>query len=240
DYVVASGDLTRRAKPRQFRAARSWLQALDRPVLAVPGNHDVPMYRFWERLLVPYGAWRKHYCKELEPRLGDDEVALVGVNSATNFVISGGKVTPRSRERMVAAFAGVNGDAYRIAVLHHNLFRPPDLEDVPRPPRTSTATLDALARAEVDLVLGGHSHQSFYGRSPVAPAGGRRPALLLYAGTASCSRGRGVEKGQNTCHWLEVDGAGVTVGFWRWSPQAETFVEERRETFPRWEEGRDG
>jgi 3',5'-cyclic AMP phosphodiesterase CpdA len=47
DAVVLSGDLTQRAKPEQFRQARRFVDRFPAPALVVPGNHDVPLYRFW-------------------------------------------------------------------------------------------------------------------------------------------------------------------------------------------------
>src|SRR4030095_10141040 len=47
--VVLSGDLTQRAKPKQFQEARRFVDRLPAPTLVVPGNHDVPLYRLWER-----------------------------------------------------------------------------------------------------------------------------------------------------------------------------------------------
>ena len=233
DYVVVSGDLTRRAKPGQFRQARAWVDSLGCQVLAVPGNHDVPMYRVWERVFAPFRAWRRHYSPELEPTLGDDEVSLVGVNSATNWAVDGGSIGAKERRRMLRAFEGAGNQAYRVAVVHHNLIRPPELEDVPRCPAAALGVLRDLAGAGVDMVLGGHAHQSFYARSPVAASAPRSPALLLVAGTATSSRGRGAERGENTCHWIEIDTDGAEVGFCRWSPEQGVFVEERRRRFPR-------
>jgi adenine-specific DNA glycosylase len=38
--VVLSGDITQRARPAQFQAARDFVRRLGAPVLAIPGNHD--------------------------------------------------------------------------------------------------------------------------------------------------------------------------------------------------------
>ena len=96
DLVAVSGDLTQRAKPYQFVEAREFVDRIPVPTIAVPGNHDVPMYRFWERLLAPYGAYRKHFAQELEPVVRDDEMLVVGVNTAHNWTIKDGRIT-RSR-----------------------------------------------------------------------------------------------------------------------------------------------
>ena len=66
--VVASGDLTQRAKTNEFRAAAGFLSRLPAaaPLVVVPGNHDVPLYRFWERLAAPYGKYRRFVSRELD------------------------------------------------------------------------------------------------------------------------------------------------------------------------------
>src|SRR5690606_21564769 len=58
DLVVIAGDLTQRAKPREYRLAREVLSHFgETPVVVTPGNHDVPVYRVWERLFAPYRNW---------------------------------------------------------------------------------------------------------------------------------------------------------------------------------------
>ena len=42
ELIVASGDLTHRGRPAQHEQAASFLRALGPPVLAIPGNHDIP------------------------------------------------------------------------------------------------------------------------------------------------------------------------------------------------------
>jgi len=43
ELVVASGDLTHRGRSEQHAAAAAFLRSLGPPVLAVPGNHDIPL-----------------------------------------------------------------------------------------------------------------------------------------------------------------------------------------------------
>ncbi len=104
DYVVISGDLTQRAKPHQFAAAKRFVEAIPCPTIAVPGNHDVPLYRFWERAFSPFGAWRRHFSPELEPHVVDDEVCIVGVNTAFNRTLTGGRITGAQRQRVRSLF----------------------------------------------------------------------------------------------------------------------------------------
>ncbi len=83
DLVAVSGDLTMRARSREFRAARAFLDGLRAPVLAVPGNHDITSYWLHERFLDPLGRWRRFVAEEPEPVWADDEIAVVGINTAS-------------------------------------------------------------------------------------------------------------------------------------------------------------
>jgi 3',5'-cyclic AMP phosphodiesterase CpdA len=231
DYVIISGDLTQRAKPAQFAAAKRFVESLPCPALAVPGNHDVPLYRFWERLLAPFGAWRKHFSPELEPHLFDDEVCIVGVNTAFGLTLVGGRITRAQRRRLLELFAAAPPSCYRIAVIHHNLVRPSGLDDVPPPLRGSMPALAALRSSGVDLVLTGHIHQSYV--VPVAAAEGDDGGVILCAGTTTSSRGRGREIGLSTCHWIEVGAGEARVLFYRWDPSRRAFIETDRRRFPR-------
>src|SRR5688500_321214 len=65
--VVVSGDLTQRARGKQFRAARAYLEQLPSPQLVVPGNHDVPLYDVVRRFLFPLTRYRKYITANLEP-----------------------------------------------------------------------------------------------------------------------------------------------------------------------------
>src|SRR5690349_4467525 len=92
DVVVVSGDLTQRARKAQFQQARSWLDRLPKPQVVVPGNHDVPLYRVWERFLSPLGKYRRHVNGDLEPDFIDDEIAVVGINTARSLTFKDGRI----------------------------------------------------------------------------------------------------------------------------------------------------
>ena len=75
--VVVSGDLTQRAREREFEEARDFLDRLPAPRLVVPGNHDVPLYRVWERFLSPLGKYRRIIEPDLEPSFVDGEISVM-------------------------------------------------------------------------------------------------------------------------------------------------------------------
>lgn len=236
DYVVISGDLTQRAKPAQFAAAKRFVETLPSPTIAVPGNHDVPLYRVWERAFSPFGAWRRHFSPLLEPHLVDDEVCIVGVNTAFNRTLTGGRITRAQRRRVQSLFAAAPESAYRIVVAHHNLVRPPELEDVPAPLAGSVSALAVLHSSGVDMVLSGHVHQSYVAPIAVAGAaagGAAEGGVIVCSGTTTSSRGRGPEVGASTCHWIEIDAVEARVSFHRFDPEPSAFVRTGERSFPR-------
>src|ERR1039457_1070109 len=99
DIVVVSGDLTQRAKEREFQEARQFLQALPSPQIVVPGNHDVPLYNVLARALKPFRNYQRYISEDLEPFYSDDEIAIAGINTARSLTFKNGRI--RSEERRV-------------------------------------------------------------------------------------------------------------------------------------------
>lgn len=222
DLVIVSGDLTLRAKPHQFREARSFVDRLERtaPVLAVPGNHDVPLWRVWERLLVPYGAYRRHFRDELEPVFRDDKLLVVGLNTSQAWAFKGGRARRSGVERAARLFEGVEkapADTFRILVAHHHLAVPEGV-DCEHASWNGRWAAERLERAGVDLVLSGHLHQTLE-LYPAGPSG--FPAL--HTGTSASSRGRGPEAGANTLQWIEIGSERFQVRGLRFVPTSGAF-----------------
>ena len=92
DVLVVSGDLTQRAKPEQFREARRYLDTLPKPQVVVPGNHDVPLYNVLDRFLRPLTKFRSIIEPDLSPCHIDQEIAVLGVNTARSFVVKDGRI----------------------------------------------------------------------------------------------------------------------------------------------------
>ena len=163
DLVVVSGDLTQRARARQFREARAFLDTLPRPQVVVPGNHDVPLYNVLARFLWPLAGYRRAIAAELEPSFADGEIAVLGLNTARSFVFKGGRVSEAQLAR-AEALGRLGSEVVKIVVTHHPF-----------------GALERLARSGVDVLMAGHAHAaSVVGTS----------ALLVQAGTATSSRTR--------------------------------------------------
>src|SRR5262245_50561815 len=73
DLVAVSGDLTQRARPWQFIAAREFLERLPCAKVIVPGNHDVPLYNLYERFRHSLANYGRYISTDLEPFYLDQE-----------------------------------------------------------------------------------------------------------------------------------------------------------------------
>lgn len=224
DLVVVAGDLTQRALHRQFRAARQWLDALPEPRLVVPGNHDVPLFNLVERLRRPLERYRRYICEETDPTYENDELLVVGLCSARGMTTEHGWLEPAQlarAQRLVQARR--LGQVVAIAVHHHFLPVPGTRQ---RPIRGAEELLQTFDRWGVDLVLTGHSHRAYVHRTE----GG---LLLLQAGTATSTRGKGDDRGRNSYFVVHVHAGHLTVTRRQWAASESAFVPVLMETFPR-------
>ena len=238
--IVVSGDLTQRAKVREYRAAAGFLSALAPiPVVVTAGNHDVPLYRAWERLFAPYRNYRAHIAGRLNSAVdvgGDDDrprFRFVALNtSAPRSAIVNGRLSNRQLDFAAASFAAAPTPAKRVLVVHHNLVPTGDDDPVPPLPRAS----HILRRAHdwrVDMVLSGHIHRAQFAWSGgEAAEGAGRAVPVIIAGTASSSRGRGRETGRNSVNLVQARRSGIRVTVYLYSEQACRFLPERSRDFP--------
>lgn len=199
DAVVLSGDLTQRARPAQFAAARRFIDALPAPVLAIPGNHDTPLVNLALRLLSP---WSRYHAvlPEREPMLDAGTARIVGVNTANPRVWKDGRITQAQLDRIARAFDAAP-DRRRIVAMHHPVEGPPG-----EPPSLSGSEPAAAAFAAmgVEVVLSGHLHFSY--AAPLSAAPG---VLSVQAGTCVSTRTR-AEGNAFTLLDLRADGVTLT------------------------------
>jgi 3',5'-cyclic AMP phosphodiesterase CpdA len=137
--VIAGGDLTQRARAAQFRAARAFLDALPAPWLAVPGNHDVPLWDLFRRVFFPRGRFHRFITFERAPRRRAGDLRVLGLDSTRR------KITGRLKPEQIAQITDAD-----VLVTHHPLVR--------RPLEGAEAALAAARAAGVAVVLAGHHH----------------------------------------------------------------------------------
>lgn len=205
DLVLVSGDLTQRARRAQFIAARRFLDGLGIPWLAVPGNHDVPLYDVLRRAVDPYGRYRRHIATDLFPEHFDDEVAVLGLNTVLPRVWKGGLVRTAAFARLRAWSQKAGGRA-RIVFAHHPFTRAPTSRaDLVRGWREAVLAMEEVG---VDLVLTGHQHRFGHSASREYVVDGPHRIVVVRAGTAISHRRRSEPNGYNVVH---VDGERLRV-----------------------------
>jgi 3',5'-cyclic AMP phosphodiesterase CpdA len=202
DVVVVSGDLTQRARVVEFEQARAFLDELEFPTLVIPGNHDVPLYNPYGRFVQRLARYRKIITDDLAPAYLDDEVAVVGVNTARSLTWKGGRINPRQiaevRAKLCEAAAGV----MRVVVTHH-------------PHGVARLALRAWSSCGADVLLCGHLH--------IAAAEIVGKTVVVNAGTAISTRMRGQE---NSFNVVKVEGReSVKVEQYGWEERTFQIVE---------------
>ena len=150
--VVVSGDLTQRAKPGQFREAKAFLDSLPQPQVVVPGNHDVPLYNVFQRLFSPLGKYKRIISRDLEPEFIDEEVAVVGVNTARSLVLKDGSINSRQVERVRSRMCALDDRVMKIVVTHHPFDVPEDHNDAEIVDKAERA-MQAFLQCGADLLL---------------------------------------------------------------------------------------
>lgn len=189
DLVAVTGDLTQRARLAQFEASRAFLDGLDLPWLAVPGNHDIPLDEFWHRLVQPFARYRAAISRDLAPRWSDGAVTLEALNTADPRAWQRGRVRRTQLMRAAGAFREAGDGAANVVMAHHPFEHAPDIEK--RLMKNARTALETLAEAGADLILSGHLHrwqaEAFLSRK----VGAR--VLQVHVGTGLSTRLRGQE-----------------------------------------------
>jgi 3',5'-cyclic AMP phosphodiesterase CpdA len=155
--VVASGDLSHRGRPEQLERAAALLRSLGPPVLAVPGNHDLPYNP--ARFVRPWAGFERVW-ETTEPVVTAPGLHVVGLNSARPFHNQAGALSGAKLERAAARLGEAESGALRVVVLHHHLVGAPWRAAHKRPVARRNRVLHALIDAGADLILAGHIHQA--------------------------------------------------------------------------------
>ena len=221
DLLVLSGDITQRARPAQFRAARTFVDRLGVPLLAVPGNHDIPLFDLWTRLRRPYARHVAVFGTELEPLHSSPDLMVVCVNTTRAWRHKHGEVSGLQIDRVARTLTGARAEQLRVVVVHQPVAVTRS-DDVPNRLRGHAAALQRWATAGADLVMGGHIHLPYV----MALHGLARPMWTVQAGTAVSSRVReGVPNSVNLLRWGADSSPGCCrIEQWDFSGDDRAFV----------------
>jgi 3',5'-cyclic AMP phosphodiesterase CpdA len=156
ELVVASGDLTHRGRRDQHARAAAFLRRLGRPVLTVPGNHDIP-YTFPARFTSPWAEFEREW-QSVEQVHASNDLHVVGINSVRPWRHQSGGVRDAQLEQAIARLREAAPRALRVAVLHHQMIGSP-WRSRKKPVARRTHVLAQLVDGGAELILGGHIHQ---------------------------------------------------------------------------------
>lgn len=226
DLIALSGDFTQRARRREFRDARAFLQALPFPRVAVPGNHDVPLYDVARRFLRPLARYRAYIDEDVEPIYVDGEMVVIGLNTARSLTFGRGRLNGTQMRRATERLRGLSPELIKIIVTHH----PFDLPETHTPEHLvgrAKMAMEELATVGADLFLAGHLHVSHIGSTAERYKIAGHNALVVQAGTISTRR-RGEA---NSFNLIRLQRPHITVTRRIWDAERRWFVDGSPRTF---------
>jgi 3',5'-cyclic AMP phosphodiesterase CpdA len=224
--VVASGDLAHRGRREQLERAATLLRSLGPPVLAVPGNHDLPYTP--ARFVRPWAEFERVW-ETTEPTASVPGLHAIGLNSARPFRHQGGALSRAQLEDAATRLAAAGEGALRVAVLHHHLIGAPWRAARKRPVSRRNRVLRALLEAGADLILAGHIHQGAVSERHEFEVVGDEAHTAVVAVAPGLGQPRPRRLGEaRGLHLHEADADAIVVRTFRWSRGDWTPSAERR------------
>ncbi len=231
ELIVASGDLAHRGRREQHEAAARLLRAFGLPVLAVPGNHDLP-YSFPARFRRPWAEFERIW-GTTQPVHRSDGVLVVGLNSARPWRHQSGGLRQHQLDWAAEQLAAAGTEPlFRVVTLHHHLLGAP-WRSRKKPVARRNHVLAFLVESGAELILAGHIHQGAVSERrefEVALPGGERAVTVSIApglGQPRPNR-RGEARG---LHVYEALADAILVHTYVWRIDGWALTAERR--FPR-------
>lgn len=202
--AIMTGDLTQRAKKREFLAAKEFMTSLESPLFLIPGNHDVPLYNLFLRFFSPYKKFLRYMGPFAKNYFEDNDVAVYGLWTTDNFSIQSGRLYEKDVNELKERFNQVSPEKLRIIACHH----PPEKQ------------LQILKQYRPHFILWGHEHQS-----SVKKVG---QTLLLASGTSASTRTR-IEA--NSFNYISIKDNIAVIEIYRHSKALHAFEVIDRQEF---------
>lgn len=223
--IVVSGDITQRARRKQFTAARRFIDGLKVPaVLAIPGNHDIPLFNLAARFFSPYANYQRAFGVDLEPAFTTPQMLVLAVNTTRPYRHTDGEISPAQMERVATRLAQAHAQQLRIVITHQpvSVIRHEDRCNLVR---GHAAAIKRWAETGADLILGGHIHLPYVCELGTQYTNLPRRIWAVQAGTAVSRRIRH-EAGNsvNLVRYRKADPRGCIVERWDYRPALHKFA----------------
>ncbi|MDQ6654328.1 MAG: metallophosphoesterase [Verrucomicrobiota bacterium] len=230
--VAVSGDLTQRARTAEYLAARAFLQRIPFPQIVVPGNHDVPLHNVVSRFVRSLDRYRRYISDDLQPFYADEELVVVGVNTARAFTWKDGRINRFQLAKLRASLKPIGNDRTKIVVTHHPFDLPTGTHG--QVVGRSRLAIKTLAECGVDMLLAGHFHIADVGSTATRYNLPGYSALIVSSGTSTSTRGRGQP---NSLNVIRINRPRVTIERHTWNAEANGFERFSTEAFQKQSDG---
>jgi 3',5'-cyclic AMP phosphodiesterase CpdA len=214
NLVIVSGDLTTRARTKEFIAAKEFLSPLPGEQIIVPGNHDISLYNVIRRFFKPLERFEEIISKDVDPHFINNDAVIIGLNSSRSFTIKGGNISTRQIKKVKLILKDIPPEAVRVVVTHH----PMQLMD--------GKILQQLVELGIRVFVSGHMHKSGSSSISYDIGGLRQEIVFVKAGTATSIRYRNES---NSFNKLVIDGLKLSVGTYTWkSPEGHFSIADEK------------
>ena len=219
DVLMVTGDITQRATHEQFSRAKTFCDSLGiAQTLSLPGNHDIPLFNLFSRVLSPYAAYKKAFGATLEPVLITPTLCVATVNTTRWWRHKNGEVSAAQIDRVCRLLSRATAQQLRVVAVHQpvHVLRPQDEHDRLRGWQKA---VQAWSAAGADIVMGGHIHLPYVCELSSIVSGLNRRMWCVQAGTAVSSRIR--REAPNSVNLVEfnVESDGLRCRVERWDFQ---------------------
>lgn len=186
ELVVFTGDITQRARRSQFDAANQFIHQLPAPVIAVPGNHDIPLFNLWARWRRPYEEYQRVF-KGFSPVWQSANLSVIGLNTSRPGRHKNGVIAGEQIRHVAALLRASSPSQLRVVIQHHPVSAVED-SDFKNLAKGREQAVPAWVDAGMDLLLAGHIHLPYV---KLLSGFSGRQAWTVQAGTALSRRVRG-------------------------------------------------
>lgn len=224
ELIAISGDLTQRAKKREFIAVKRYLASIGIPYISVPGNHDVPLYPVHLRFFFPFLRYKNYFCEEIEPEFINEKFCIFGLCSAHSFTSSEGRIKKSQIKKLRLKILRASPSQKIIIMIHHPVIWADPL-DRDRTIYGANELIELFMELPPDLILSGHYHhrfffnlKDFYSKLP-------KNIYLIFSSTPTTERGRKKEKNSGGLNLIKINEK-IKVEFYLFSKDDFKSVEE--------------